>query len=497
MFGRHAVTGLILANGQKTFDPGLLFSVPNGLMGIAARATYDFSKKYLFEFNLGYNGTEQFAEGKRFGFFPAVSLGWVATNESFIPKNDVLSYLKIRGSYGEVGNDLVGGRRFLYLPNTWGYGSDKFLQGYYFGSSNGSNKDTYFEGAWETTVGNPDVTWERARKMNLGIDMNFFRNRLKFVGDVFQEKRNNILWQIGTIPGIVGSALPPANIGIVTNKGYEGQLSWDDVKNDFSYGLRINVSYAKNRIDYLSEPTYPYEWMNTTGYSIGQYKGYLTNGFYNTQEEVAQHLYSTFDGNKVQLGDIRYVDVNGDGTLDTRDRVPIGYSNFPRYTFGSGLNVGYKSVSLSVLFTGSAQGSMPVDFYMMNPFFQGGGTAFKYQYEGRWTPEKAANGITPTFPRASTRTQSSISGLFSDFWLQSTDHIRLKNVELAYMLQNKAFLQRVNISAVRLYLNGNNLYTWSKMIPGYDPEQQDSGGAASGYLYPMTRVFNFGVNVTF
>ncbi|GJH39672.1 SusC/RagA family TonB-linked outer membrane protein [Capnocytophaga sp. HP1101] len=502
-FGNHNITALLLANGQKTYDPGFEFNVPAGIMGLAGRVTYDYDRRYLIEGNMGYNGTENFAPGKRFGFFPAFSVGWVVTNEKFFPKNNILTYLKLRGSYGEVGNDQVGGRRFLYLPSTWGYGYEGYRNdgygagGYYFGSSDGSAKDPFYTGSWETRVGNPNVTWERAKKSNAGIDLNMFSDRLTINADVFQEKRDNILWNRGTVPGIVGSDLPASNIGKVTNKGYEVQLHWSDKIGDFTYGIGGNVSYAKNKIDYRDEPNNPYPWMNETGYSIGQYRGYLTNGFYNTWQEVMQRPYSRFDGNKVQPGDLRYVDVNGDGVIDEKDRVPIGYANFPRYTFGANLNVGYKGFEISVLFTGTAQGSMPLDFYTRNPFYMTTGAAFQHQYDGRWTPEKAQNGITPTFPRASMRTGDNINGLFSDFWLLSTDHIKLKNVEVSYLLQKKMWLDKAGISSVKVSVSGNNLYTWSKMHDGYDPEQQDSNGAASGYLYPMTRTYSVGLNVQF
>jgi TonB-linked SusC/RagA family outer membrane protein len=406
--------------------------------------------------------------------------------------------LKIRGSYGEVGNDQIGGRRYLYLPSTWGYGGNYAFGGYYFGNTNGGSQDPYYTGATENTVGNPDVTWERARKVNFGMEANFFKNRLSFVGDIFSEKRDNILWALGTIPGTVGANLPPANIGKVSNKGYELQAGWDDKIGDFVYSIKGNVSYARNKIEFMDEPSYPYEWMNTTGFSIGQYKGLKTNGFYNTQEEAANHPYSNIDGNKVQAGDIRYIDISGDGVIDSRDNAPIGYSNLPRYAFGTTLSLDYKGFSLSVVFTGTAQGSiLMTDFYMLNPFYHTNGSAMAWQYEGRWTPEKAAAGITPTFPRASLRTYSTQNGVRSDFWLKSTDHIRLKNVEIGYTFSKLGQLQKIGAKGIRLFANANNLYTWSHLIDGFDPEQQDSGGAGSGYLYPMTRIFNFGMNVQF
>lgn len=497
-FGKHAVTALYLVNAQKTYDPHLQFNVPAGLIGMAGRLTYRYDDKYLAEVNIGYNGSENFPKGKRFGFFPAFSVGWIVTNEQFIPQNDILNYMKIRASYGEVGNDQVGGRRFLYLPSTWGYGSDNYINGYYLGNTNGSTKDPYYHGAWETSVGNPNVTWERARKTNLGIEINMFKNRLTFVGDIFYEKRDNILWVPGVVPGLVGAELPPANIGKVSNKGYEIQLGWRDKNKDFSYSVLFNVSYAKNTIKYIAEPPYPYPWMNATGYSIGQYRGYLSNGFYNTEEELRLRPYTTVDGNKAQLGDIKFIDINGDGILDTKDIVPIGYSNYPRYTFSSTLNIVYKGFGLSLLFTGSAQGSMPLtDLYIRNPFYMGGGTAMQFQYDDRWTLEKIKRGIMPTFPRASTRTNSTINGLMSDFWLLSTDHIKLKNIELSYTLQNVKLIKRYSINSIRMYVNCNNLLSLSKMIPGIDPEQQDSGGASGGYVYPMTRIINFGMNIQF
>lgn len=497
-FGRHSVTGLILANAQRTYDPGLRFQVPSGLMGLATRGTYNYSERYLAELNIGYNGSENFPEGKRFGIFPAYSLGWVASNESFFKKNDWVTWVKIRGSYGEVGNDQIGGRRFLYLPSTWGYSGNYAYGGYFFGNSNGSSRDPFYTGAVESTIGNPNVTWERAKKSNIALEMNFFKNKLSFIGDIFREERDNILWQLGTIPGIVGGDLPPANIGKVSNRGYEFQLGWADRVGEFQYGIRGNMSYARNKIEYMDEPPYPHAWMNQTGYSIGQYKGLQNDGFYNTAEEAAKHINSTVDGNRVQAGDLRYKDANGDNFIDTKDHVPIGHTNLPRYTFGANLDFSYKGFSLSALFTGSAEGSFMISgFYLMNPFYMTNGAAFNFQYEDRWTPEKVAQGISPGYPRASLRNYSNINGQTSDFWLRSSDHIRLKNVEVGYTFSKLGILKRSGLDAIRVYANGNNLITWSGLMEGIDPEQQQGGGASEGYLYPMTRIYNFGLTIQF
>ncbi len=497
-FGKHGVSGLVLMNAQRTHDPGLLFNVPAGLMGAASRITYNYNQRYLVEFNMGYNGSENFPEKKRFGFFPAYSLGWVVSNEAFFPHNIGINNLKIRGSHGEVGNDQVAGRRFLYLPSTWGYGSLSGISGYYFGNSNGTSRDPFYAGAYETTVGNPDVTWERAKKSNIGLEISFLKNRLSFTGDLFQEKRDNILWNLGTVPATVGASLPPANIGKVSNKGYEAQLGWNDRVGNLSYNLGFNLSYARNKIEYMSEPAYAYPWMNSTGFSIGQYKGLKTAGFYNNEKEASTHPYSSIDGNKVQAGDLRYIDIDGDGVIDSKDRVPIGYSNLPRYAFSSTMGLNYKGFGLSILLTGTAQGSFVLsDFYLLNPFYQASGAAMAFQYEGRWTPEKAAQGIESTFPRSSLRNYSTQNGVVSDFWVKSSDHIRLKNVEISYTFQNIDIFKKAGMKGIRIYANGNNLYTWSNLIDGIDPEQQASNGANSGYVYPMTRIFNFGTSIQF
>ncbi|MDP4289618.1 MAG: TonB-dependent receptor [Bacteroidota bacterium] len=497
-FGKHAVTGLVLMNAQKRFDPSLSYNVPSGLMGMAARTTYSYDQRYLAEVDMGYNGSENFPVNKRFGLFPAYSAGWIVSNEHLFPKNDIVTWLKLRGSYGEVGNDQIGGSRFLYLPSTWGYGGNWIYGGYSYGNSNGGSLDPFYAGAYESTVGNPAVTWERAKKTNIGLEINFFKNRLSFVGDIFKEKRDNILWNLGTIPATVGASLPPANIGKVTNHGYELQLGWTDKIGKIDYSIKANVSYANNKIDYMDEPAYPYAWMNQTGFCLGQFKGLHSEGFYNTNDEAVNRPYSSTDGNKVQPGDIRYVDINGDGKIDAQDKVPIEYSNVPRYAFNSTLSIGYKGFSVSMLFIGSAQGSMPLtSFYITNPFYMTSGAAEQFQYDGRWTPEKVAQGITPTFPRASIRTYSTQDGVFSDFWLKSNDFVRLKNIEVSYQFSNVNFLKRAGINGLRVFFNGNNIYTWTKLMDGIDPEQLNAGGASDGYLYPMTRIYNFGVNIQF
>lgn len=501
-FNRHNVSALILANAQRTNDPGLQYQTPAGLMGTVGRLTYGYDNRYLAELSMGYNGSENFPENKRFGFFPALSVGWIITEESFIPRNNILTWLKIRASYGEVGNDKVSSNRYLYLEDSWGYFPDRIGNGYYFGYTDGTAKNPYYQGAYELRLGNPNVTWERARKTNIGLNANLFSDKLAIVGDIFLEKRNDILLQLGTVPGIVAASLPPANIGKVDNKGFELQVTWRDkiLSDQLYYSIGFNVAYAINKQKYLDEPAYAYPWLGSTGFAIGQYKGLRTSSFYNNNTEASNRPYNSHDGNNVQPGDFRYIDIDGDGKIDDNDKTPIGYANLSRYTFGSNIDFEYKGFSLSLLFTGSAKGSLPISSgeYIINPFYMNNGAAFDFQYEGRWTPEKVQQGITPTFPRASMRTKDSQNGLMNDMWLQSTQHIRLKNAEIGYTIRNMEKLQSIGISSIRIFANGNNLITWGSDLPsGFDPEQQDSGGASSGYLYPLTRTYNLGINIQF
>jgi len=497
-FGKSTVTGLVLANAQKYSNPWLQYNVPQGLMGISSRATYNYYERYLVEFNLGYNGSENFPVNNRFGLFPALSAGWVASNEPFFPKDAFISWLKVRASYGEVGNDQIGGRRFLYLPSTWGSTGYDVLAGYSFGSSNGSSPNAGYTGVTETTVGNPFVTWERAVKQDYALEMKLFKDKLSLTADYFSEKRDNILISLGTTTNLIGANLPPANVGKMSNHGFELQLEWRDRIESFNYWIKGNLSFSKNKIDYMAEPNNVYPWMNTTGFSYGQYKGYITNGFYNTQAEVNNHPYSTTDANKVQLGDIKYVDINGDGIIDSKDAVPIGYSAIPQYAYNLSLGLEYKGFDISILGIGTANGSFPSTFYFIGPFFKDQSTAYQWQFDGQWTAAKAASGQSITYPRASMNNIGNNNGAPSDFWLKSTDFFKIKNVEIGYTFKKLNFLSSLQISQIRIYSNANNLLTWSKdMVPGMDPEQASSNGASGGLMYPLTRIVNFGVKIQF
>ena len=502
-FGPHNVSALVLGNAQRytaanAKGDAQAYNAPSGLMGLVGRTTYNFKERYLVEFNLGINGTENFAPDRRFGYFPAVSGGWIASNESFFPKNDWVTWVKFRGSYGEVGNDQIGGRRYLYLPNTWVTNAS----GYWFGNSNGSTSNPGFSGSSEDKLGNPLVTWERAQKTNLSAELKFIKNKLALTTSLFREKRNNILVTSGVIPAVFGvqrDNTPPLNLGRVSNEGFEIEAGWNDEIGKVSYFIKGNYSFARNKIEYQAEAPYPYEWMNRTGYSIGQYKGLIVDGFYNTEKELNNRPYNKYSAN-ARLGDLKYRDVTGDGIIDDKDQVPIGYANLPQVAYNLTIGFSYKGFDVSALFIGTAKGSFPQSGYILSsPFAKNVGEVLQYAYDGRWTPEKYAAGEKISYPAISFSGGQANNSPLSSFWVKPNDFKRLKNMEVGYTFQQtNPWLKRADIKSVRLYLNGNNLLTWdTELLKGIDPEQTDTGKNNMGYLYPLTRTFNCGVNIQF
>jgi TonB-linked SusC/RagA family outer membrane protein len=489
-FGVHNVTGLLLYNQQKTFDPSLAFLVPKGYQSFVGRATYDYDGRYLAEVNVGYNGTENFAPGKRFGFFPAYSLGWVASQESFFPKAGFVTFLKVRGSYGEVGNDNIGGTRFLYRETSYASVANM----YYFG--NVGSTYSGFTGIREGATGNPDVTWERAVKQNLGLELWMWKDKIKFTGDVFNENRSDILATPQTISSIVGLSQPASNLGKMQNKGYEGDLTYIDKVGNLGYRISANFSFARNKVLFRDEVPNQYAYQNRTGQRLGQNFGLIAEGLYNTQEEIddpSRPVYS-FSNNKIQPGDIRYKDYNGDGVINTFDAVPIGYSNLPEKTFGASLGLTYKGFDLSVLF----QGVGNVSHYYTR--FQRGTGYGQAPPEGSpsymnesWTQERYDAGLPIQFPRFSVN--SNPNGEGSSYWLADARYVRIKNAEIGYRL-NDVLLKRLGISACRIYVNANNLFTWKKMYPGIDPENTSTGDTNTE-PYPLVRTINTGINLSF
>lgn len=499
-FGSHNVGALLLYNQSKYYSPDLAYLVPNGYQGIVGRVTYDYKNKYLAEVNVGYNGTENFAKGKRFGLFPAYSLGWVVSEEGFFPKTDWVSFLKIRGSYGEVGNDKIGGERFLYMPTAYLYYSgtsvnyDTLTPQYNLGTV-GQDYTNYLLSA-EGKIGNPDLTWERAVKMNIGFDMVLWGDRIKITADVFNESRKNILTTRSSLPVIVGADMPAYNLGKMKNYGFDGEITFRDKIGKFNYWIKGLYTFARNEIVEMDEVEPVYEYQRRTGQRYNQYFGLIAEGFFNTWEEVndVNRPVYEFQNNKIQPGDVKYKDVNGDGKINSFDMVPIGYSDFPEVSFGISFGADYKGFDFSVLFSGATNVSLRASKTFRKGFMQEGG-AIDYLKDYSWTPERYAEGAEIKFPHLAASDAQVSNYQESTLWIRDASYLRLKNAEIGYSFTGE-YMKKLGLQSARIYLNGNNLLTWSNLFPGEDPEIP-SYSDGNYEPYPIVRTFNIGVNVKF
>jgi len=482
-FDVHRFTGLLLYNQSKFFYPAINVDIPMGYVGLVGRVTYDYKSKYLLDLNVGYNGSENFAPERRFGLFPAVSAGWVVSEENFMKAHlPFIEYLKIRGSYGVVGNDKMNNSRFLYLPDSYSASSG----GYSFGVNVPQNQI----GAAEGKVGNPLVTWEKSKKQDIGIDLNMLNGKIGVVADYFFEHRDNILTTRQTVPGILAVDLPAVNIGVVENKGYELQFKWRDHIGEFHYLISPNMSFARNEIIFMDEIPQREPYLFRTGNRVNQPFGYVFDGFW-TEEDVA-HIADFPNANyPAQPGDLRYKDLNGDGEINNDDQKPIGFPDYPEYVFGLTLEMQFKGFDLHTLWSGATHVSRAFQGSFQQPFgpTQGFGL-MQFMADGRWTPETASNATYPrmTFLGVGNNTK------YSDFWIRDASYVRLKNIELGYSFDalNIASLKRIGVSNLRIYANGYNLLTFDK-LKLIDPESVPTENAQ----YPLMKIFNFGLNVTF
>ena len=381
-FDLHHLSALALYNQSKTYYPDSDYpGIPRGYVGLVGRVTYDYDNKYLIEGNVGYNGSENFAPGNRYGFFPAVSGGWVLTQEEFLKDNPVVNFLKIRASYGIVGNDRYHPYgtgfmdRFLYLPNSYFIGS-----GYQFGTGT-----SWSPGAYEKSFGNSGLSWEKSAKQNYGIDFSLFNQKLSGSIDYFYEKRTDILAKASTDPIIHAMSLPVLNLGIVSNKGVELNLKWNHKINSFRYWTNLNVSYAKNKIVYQDEVPSEYTYTLKTGHPVGQPFGLKVRGFYyEGMEDVADHSYV------LKEGDVVYEDLNHDGKIDDNDKTAIGYPSYPLLNAGLTLGFEYKGFDFSMLWVGATKTSRVLEETFRKPLGETyDRSLMSHQFTDRWTPETA------------------------------------------------------------------------------------------------------------
>src|SRR5574344_1863346 len=479
-FGKHDVTAMVLYNQNDYRYNSELAKRYQGLVG---RVTYGYDDRYLAEFNAGYNGSENFLQGKRFGFFPAVSLGWRISNEEFMAGTaQWLNNLKIRASYGEVGNDIytVNGtaQRFLY-EEKWSQVSNA----YYFGSSGKT-------GIYESQYPNLGVTWERAHKYNVGLEFVLWNGLLIGFVDVFYEKRNDILTSYRTRPQWVGVALAAGNLGETKNSGYEIELKHNNrINEDLSYNVGLTYSHARNEIISMDEPELKTAYRKREGNPISQYFGLIAEGFV-TQADLDNPDFPVSTFGTVKVGDLKYKDANGDGFIDDRDESRIGYSDIPENTYALSLGVNYKGWGFSVMFQGVDHVSRYYDAEALYAFVSGG--KVKEHHLERWNPaqSEAYNLQHANYPLLHYDNYGDHNQRTNSFFLKNGSFVRLKNIELSYTLPEN-WSKVAGMSNCRLYVNANNLITWDHLNNLTDPESNGSN------RYPIMKTVNFSVNIIF
>ena len=501
----HRVSALFLFNQQSKllYPKGTLEdAIPYRMMGIAGRATYSWKDRYFAEFNIGYNGAENFSPKHRFGTFPAFGVGWVVSNEKFWqPLSKAVSFLKIRYTDGKVGNSEVSDRRFMYLDQMKENGD----YGYKFGP-NGTKWAGY-----ETVNMAVDLIWEESRKQDLGIDLKLFNDDLSIVFDLFKERRENILLKREhSIPSFLGynTSAPYGNIGIIENKGFDGTIEYNKrINKDWVIALRGNVTFNKDKWIQGELPEQKYEWMNQYGHNINGVKGYVAEGLF-TQTEIDDmaRWESLSAANKaitpkpfasqfgtVKAGDIKYKDLNNDGQIDAYDQTYISRGDVPTTVYGFGFTVGWKDLSVGMMFQGVAGAERVLNGSSVNPFNGGGGSGNLYSnIDDRWTEENPdQNAFYPRLSYGSETTSSINNFQKSTWWVRNMNFLRLKTLQLSYNLP-KPWVNKVHLKNAAVYVMGTNLFTLSR-FKLWDPELNTDNGAS----YPNTTSYSVGINFTF
>lgn len=495
-FGKHNVTGLLVftASESLTANAGSLqLSLPSRNAGLSGRFTYGYDKRYFVEYNFGYNGSERFHKSHRWGFFPSAGLAWMMSNEKwFKPLTKVVSNLKLRYSYGLVGNDNIGSssNRFYYL-------SEMSMNNSGLGASFGETRNVSYNGIGVVRYANEAITWEKSYKSNYALELGLFK-KLDIIAEYFTEHRTDIFMQRADIPNTMGlQAAVYGNIGQARSKGIDIQA---DYKQAWASGLwasaRANFTYSTGKYDVYEEPTYPESYRQHAGRSIRQTWGYIAERLFIDDEDAANSPSQAAFGSQYGGGDIKYTDVNGDGVITNADMVPIGYPTSPEIIYGFGVSLGHKGFDVSVFFQGLGRESFWIDAtsaystkynkYGTAPFVNNGQLLKAYS-DSHWSEDN--RDIYALYPRYSAYENHNNTQV-STWWMRDGSFVRLKQMEFGYTLPQK-LTNKIHIDNLRVYFQGNNLLCWSK-FKLWDPEL-----AGEGFNYPIQRTFNIGVNVTF
>lgn len=496
-FGKHNVGALLLYNQSKSYypwdsDDSLYQSIPKGYVGLVGRVTYDYDTKYLLDFNIGYNGSENFAPGKRYGTFPSVSVGWIPSQEKWwAPVKDVVSYLKFRASYGIVGNDSTNGARFLYLPGAWQFYQGSMTVNPQDRGTNFGTNGNWLQAVKELTAGNPNVTWETATKINVGLDAGFFKDQLHAYVDFFWEDRKDILVSnASTLSAVTSLPSSYVNEGRVKNHGFEVTLNWEQKFGDFRYSISPNFAFARNKVIEMLEVPPMYKYLSRTGLPVGQRFGYDLFEFYQpgTEERYEAKYGVPMPDQNIELkyGDAVYVDLNGDKVVDQNDMKPLGYTDNPEITYSVNFNFQWKGLDFTMLWIGADHVSRSLNGYFRAQFGSTNTSALtQWVADNSWTEDNP----DAILPRISF-TNRTHNNRDSQAWVIDSKYVRLKNVEVGY-----TFKPKKGINYIRVYASGNNLLTFAD-FKGNDPEAPGSG-LDYGVRYPMTRLFNIGAQFNF
>lgn len=498
LFGEHRVGALFLYNHKiytNTQAGSSSASLPYKDQGIAGRLTYAFRDTYFLEVNMGYNGSENFARGHRFGFFPAVALGWMMSSEKwFEPATKVIDMLKWKASYGKVGNDDIGGtRRWVYEPTIATGGS------WYYGQSGNQGGSGIRVGEVE----NLEASWEEALKLNAGVEFSLF-NKVRVQADYFREERQGIFLKRAGLPAIVGvSTVPYVNIGETLNQGFDATVEYmHKVNDDLFITARGNFTFNRNKLINNDEPDWEYRYQNRIGKPFGsggstQPFGLIALGLFESEEEIANSPVQNFG--EYRVGDIKYQDVNGDGIVDEQDAVAIGYTNLPEITYGFGATAQWKGWDFNLFFQGVARTSFFLSgSSIRSPFSTGNmerAAINEDVYGNVWmstnTAEQNAGVTYPRLSAGSGGAGSTNNNRASTWWLRDGSFLRLKSMEIGYSLPQH-ILQKSFIKSLRFYISGNNLLCFSP-FKLWDPEK----GTSDGSGYPLNRTFSIGFNANF
>ncbi|MDG2280563.1 MAG: SusC/RagA family TonB-linked outer membrane protein, partial [Flavicella sp.] len=481
-FDAHRVGAMGLFNRRKAQSG---FNFPRYEESWVGRVTYGYDDKYLFETNGAYNGNENWAPGLRFGFFPSMAAGWVISKENFFEENlGFINYLKFRYSYGKVGEDKgIGNDRFLYQST---YTSESAGNAsLYYGDPLSNQGPIYREGSPAV----PENTWETAIKQDLGVEFATVNNKLRGSVEFFDEKREGIIMPRRTTAPWYGNQAPKANIGKTKNHGIDMELKWNsNIGDDFRYSISGNVSISESRVVERDDPIATAEHQKDAGKPIGWQSGHIHDGLYQSWDDVYNSTQSSYAANLIP-GSLNFVDYNGDGIIDQFDQVPINNPRFATKTFAFNIGVSYKNISVNALFNGMWDISKYLADTYLFEYSSAGTTSFQLlnnEQLDAWSPSNP-NGVHPALHTA-TNTHDRQASTYMN---RSSTFLRFRTLEVKYKF-SKAVMKKIGVlDSFEIYMNGNNLYTWSALPDEFDPEQRQLT------VYPITKRYNFGLRMSF